>query len=176
MHCKVDYLLLRSEMDALEFDLFVWRLTSRNPSFYVDQAIENVRRHLVGGRFMGMPELMPYDKTRANAILQALEETEKILSQGRKNLVEIVPELANIALRHPGGGYYTEGGQLQYIIKNYKKWAEITAKHFPMEESKKLVPTAINTPERLLEFGNWLEKNRNNMPGKYYIDRGIHDW
>src|SRR4030043_1975329 len=176
VHCKVDYLLLRSEMDALEFDLYIWRPTSRNPSFYVDQAIENVRRHLVGGRFMGMPELMPYDRKRANAMLHALDETEKILSQGRKNLVEIVPELANIALRHPGGGYYTEGGQLKYIVENYKKWAEITAKHFPREESKKLVPTAIKAAEHLLEFGNWLEKSRNNMPGKYYIEKEIHDW
>src|SRR4030042_533393 len=121
VHCRVDYLLLRSEMDALE-------------------------------------------------------ETEKILSQGRKNLVEIVPELANIALRHPGGGYYTEGGQLKYIVENYRKWAEITAKHFPVEEAKKLVPTAIKAAEYLLEFGNWLEKNRNNMPGKYYIAKEIHDW
>ena len=176
VHCRVDYLLLRSEMDALEYDLYVTRPTSRNPSFYVDQAIANVRRHLVGGRYMGMPELMPYNEKRAKSILQALEETEKILSQGRKNLVEIVPELANIAIRHPGGGYYTEGGQLKYIVENYRKWAEITAKHFPVEEAKKLVPTAIKAAEYLLEFGNWLEKNRNNMPGKYYIAKEIHDW
>jgi len=176
VHCKVDYLLLRSEMDALEFDLYVWRPTSRNPSFYVDQAIANVRRHLVGGRYMGMPALMPYDKKRAKAILQALEETEKILSQGRKNLTEIVPELADIALRHPGGGYYTEGGQLKYSVENYKKWAEITAKHFPAEESKKLVPTAIKAAQYLVEFGRWLEQNRNNMPGKYFIEKETHDW
>jgi hypothetical protein len=176
VHGRVDYFLLRSEMDALEFDLYVWRPTSRNPSFYVDQAIANVRRHLVGGRYMGMPELMPYNEKRAKAILQALGETEKILSQGRKNLVEIVPELADIALRHPGGGYYTEGGQLKYIVENYRKWAEITAQHFPMKEAQKLVPAAIKAAECLLEFGSWLEKNRDNMPGKYFISKEIHDW
>ena len=46
VHEKIDYLLLRSEMDRLEFDLYVWRQTSRNPSFYVNQAIRNVGRHL----------------------------------------------------------------------------------------------------------------------------------
>jgi len=176
VHCKVDYLLLRSEMDALEFDLYVWRPTSRNPSFYVDQAIANVGRHLVGGRFMGMPEMMPYDKKRANAILQALGDTEKILSRARKNLTEMVPELADIALRHPGGGYYTKGGQLEYIVDNYRKWAKITAKHFPPSEAKKLVPAAIKAAEHLLGFGKWLNQNRDKMDGKYYIDKDIYDW
>ena len=177
MHFKIDYLLLRSEMDALEYGLYVQRHTSRDPSFYVNQAIRNVRRHLTGGRRMGdNPKLMPFTKKRAKAVLQALADTEKFLAQGRKNLTEMVPELADIALRHPGGGYYTEGGQLKYIVKNYRKWAEITAKHFPAAEAKKLVPAALEAGKRLLEFGKWLEQNRDKMPGKYYYGKDIVDW
>jgi hypothetical protein len=176
VHYKVDYLLLRSEMDALEFDLYIWRSTSRDPSFYVNQAIAHVNRHLVGSRYLGMPQPMPYSKEKAKAILQTLADTEQFLVQGRKNLTEMVPELADIALRHPGGGYYTEGVQLKYIKENYEKWAKLTAEHFPKSEAKKLVPAAIKAAEHLLEFGKWLEKNREKMTGKYYISQEIYDW
>ena len=70
VHAKIDYLLLRSEMDRLEFDLYVWRQTSRNPSFYVNQAIRNVGQLLTGGRYM-CGDVMPYSKERAQRILEA---------------------------------------------------------------------------------------------------------
>ncbi len=177
IHLKIDYLLLRAEMDALEFDLYVWRQTERNPSFYVNAAIGNVERLLTGGRRMGdNPVLMPYKKDRALKILQALADTEKFLAQARKHLPEFAPELADIALRHPGGGYYTEGGELKHIVENYKEWAETTAPYFPPAEAKKLVPAAIQAARQLLEFGSWLEQNRDGMKGKYYIDKKAIDW
>jgi hypothetical protein len=177
IHFKIDYLLLRAEMDALEFDLYVWRQTERNPSLYVNAAIGNVERLLTGGRRMGdNPVLMPYKKDHAIKILQALADTEKYLSQAKKHLVEFAPELADIALRHPGAGYYTEGGQLKYIVENYRKWAEATAAYFPPEEAKRLVPAAAQAAEGLLEFGHWLEENRGKMKGKYFIDKRAVDW
>ena len=175
VHAKIDYLLLRSEMDRLDFDLYVWRQTSRNPSFYVNQGIRNVGRLLTGSRYM-RGDVMPYSKERAQAILKSLAETEKILAQGRRNLTEMVPELADIALRHPGGGYYTEGGQLEYIVGNYRKWAEKTAEHFPKPEADRLVPAAVEAAEHFLAFGKWLEENRSKMKGKYYIGKEAVDW
>jgi len=180
VHCQIDYLLLRSQMDKLEWELYVVRQTTRNPSFYVDQAIGNVGHLLTGGRVMGeKPALMPYTRERANAILIALNDTEKILEQGRRNLIEIVPELTEAALRFPGGAWPTPGweaGQLKDIVENYRKWAEITAEHFPPEEARKLVPAAVRAAERLRDFGNWLEQNRSRMTGKYSIGKEILDW
>ena len=176
-HFKIDYLLLRAEMDALEFDLYVWRQTERNPSFYVNQAIANVERLLTGSRRMGdNPVLMPYKKDHAQRILQALADTDKFLVQAKKHLTEFAPELADIARRHPGGGYYTEGGQLKYIVENYKKWAEATAAYFPPEEGAQLVPAAVQAGQSLLEFDKWLEQNRDKMKGKYSIDKKAIDW
>ena len=175
VHAKIDYLLLRSEMDRLDFDLYVWRQTSRNPSFYVNAAIRNVGGLLTGRRYM-RGGAMPYSKERAQEILKALGQTEKILVQGRRNLTEMVPQLADIALRHPGGGYYTEGGQLEYIVENYRKWAQKTAEHFPDPDSAKLVPAAVEAAEHLFAFGEWLEQNRSKMTGKYYIGKAALDW
>ncbi len=175
VHEKIDYLLLRSEMDRLEFDLYVWRQTSRNPSFYVAQAIRNVSRHLTGGTRMYVPELMPYTKERAQSILQALADTPKFVAQGRRNLTEMVPALADMALRNPGGGIDQEGDDLDNIVVNYRKWAEVTAQHFPEPEASQLVSAAEEAARHLLEFGNWLE-DRDDMPGKYYISKELVDW
>ena len=174
VHEKIDYLLLRSEMDRLEFDLYVWRQTSRNPSFYVAQAIRNVGRHLTGGRRMYVPELMPYTKERAQTILQALADTPKIVAQGRRNLTEMVPALADMALRNPGSSIDTD--DLDNIVENYRKWAEVTAEHFPEPEASQLVSAAEEAARHLLEFGNWLKENRDDMPGKYYISEEAIDW
>ena len=176
-HFKIDYLLLRAEMDALEFDLYVWRQTARNPSFYVNQALANIERLLTGSRRMGdNPVLMPYKKDHAQKILQALSDTDKFLIQAQKHLTEFAPELADIARRHPGGGYYTEGGQLKHIVENFKKWAEATVPYFPPEEAKQFVPAAVQAAQRLLEFDKWLEQNRDKMKGKYYVDKKAIDW
>ncbi len=175
IHFKIDYLLLRSEMDAMEYDLYVRRHTTRDPSMYVNYALRNVERHLTGGRRMGdNPQLMPYPKEDAQAILQALNDVDKFLDQGKSNLTEIVPELAKYALEHPGGGYYTEGGQLKYMVENLREWAEATTEHFPAAEAKKLVPAAVEAGKKLEAFGKWLEGQE--MPGKYYYGKPIIDW
>lgn len=180
VHNKIDYLLLRSEMDQLEWELYVIRQWSRNPGFYVSLALDNVRRHLTGGRVMGQkPRLMPYSEERAQDILRALDDTEKILDQGRKNLTEIVPELADVVLQQPSSAWplpSMERGQLKYIVENYRKWAEITAEHFPAAQAKKLVPAVVKAGQRLQEFGKWLEQNREKMTGKYYIGKDLVNW
>jgi hypothetical protein len=75
VHERVDFLLLRAELNNLEFQLRVFRPTTRNPSFYVNEAIDNIGRHLTGGRYL-RGDLMPYSKERALAILKALADTD----------------------------------------------------------------------------------------------------
>lgn len=179
-HNKIDYLLLRSEMDQLEWELYVIRQWSRNPGFYVSLAIDNVGRHLTGGRVLGeRPDLMPYSNEQAKRILHALEDTEKILDQGRINLAEIVPELADVVLTQPSAGWplpNMEKGQLKNIVEQYKKWAETTKKYFPATAAKELVSAAEQAGEHITKFGNWLEKNRDKMKGNYYIGKDRVNW
>jgi hypothetical protein len=180
IHNKIDYLILRSEMDQLEWELYVIRQWSRNPGFYVSLAIDNVGRHLTGGRVLGeRPNLMPYSKEQADRILQALEDTEKILDQGRMNLDNIVPELADVVQTQPSAGWplpSMEKGKLQNIVEHYKKWAEITQKYFPETAASKLVPAAVRAAEHIKKFGTWLKENREKMKGKYYIGKSRINW
>jgi hypothetical protein len=180
VHNKIDYLLLRSEMDQLEWELYVIRQWSRNPGYYVSLAINNVGRHLTGGRVLGeRPNLMPYSEKQAKRILKALQETNKVLDQGRKNLADIVPELADVVQIQPSAGWPLpdmEKGQLENIVAHYKKWAETTQKHFPEAEANKLVPTAVRAAEHIKNFGVWLEENRDRMKGNYYIGKERINW
>lgn len=179
-HNKIDYLILRSEMDQLEWELYVIRQWSRNPGFYVSLAIDNVGRHLTGGRVLGeRPNLMPYSKEQADRILQALENTEKILDQGRLNLTEIVPELADVVQTQPSAGWPLpdmEKGKLHNIVEHYKKWGETTKKYFPETAANKLVLAAVKAGESIKKYGKWLEENRDKMKGDYSIGKDRINW
>jgi hypothetical protein len=175
VHDRVDVLLLRSELNALEFQLKVFRPLTRNPSFYMNEAIDNVGRNLTGGRDL-RGDLMPYSKERAQAILQALANTDKILAQGRANLTEIVPELVDVVMLHPGGGYYTKGGELEHIERNMAEWARITAEFFPQPEAQQLRPAADKAAKELLAFGKWLQDNRDRWKGKTQIGLDALNW
>ena len=86
VHAQVDYLMLQAELDALDFRLNVIRETSKNPDFYLSQAVSRVTRH-IGGRFQRAPGVtVPYDADRAAAIVQALTEIEAIVSQAPRAL------------------------------------------------------------------------------------------
>jgi hypothetical protein len=180
VHNKIDYLLLRSEMDQLEWELYVIRQWSRNPGFYVSLAIDNVGRHLTGGRVLGeRPNLMPYSEEQAEKILQALKDTEKILEQGRMNLEDIVPELADVVQAQPSAGWplpKMEKGRLENIVVHYRKWAEMTRKNLPQSVADKLVPAAVQAGETIKEYGRWLEENRDKMKGDYFIGKDRINW
>jgi Bacterial protein of unknown function (DUF885) len=175
VHQKIDYLLLRSEMDALYFDLTVDRAISRDPSFYTEQAIGNVYRLLTGDRrFRGDP--MPYTKARAQGILKALGETANYMEQARRNLTEAVPELADVARRQPFGLWADEGNDLPNIVRNYENWARRTAEYFPQPEASQLVTVAIQAGKELQAFDGWLQQNRPRMKGKYAMGKDALEW
>ena len=103
VHAQVDYLMLQAELDALDFRLNVIRETSKNPDFYLSQAVSRVTRH-IGGRFQRAPGVtVPYDADRAAAIVQALTEIEAIVSQAPRALSGAVPELADVAIERTNG-------------------------------------------------------------------------
>ncbi|MGH9346804.1 MAG: DUF885 family protein [Vicinamibacterales bacterium] len=175
IHDKIDYLLLRSEMDDLEFTLTVWRPTSRDPGFYTRVALGGVARLLTGDRrFRGDP--MPYSRERAQAIITALGDVAPVMAQARKNLTEIVPELADMALKYPYGAYYDQGNTLALIEKNMEQWARRTAEFFPAPEADQLRTASAAAARELRAFGEWLEQNRAKMTGRYWVGKPAMEW
>jgi hypothetical protein len=178
VHAQADYLILRAEMDAEEFRLRALRPWSRAAVFYTETAIGNVRRHLISGRRL-RPGTVPYPTERAQAILQALSEVEAIVSQAPRNLTEAVPELADMAMIHPGGGYlidFDRSRGLKDIERDLADWAKIMEPHFPEPERTELGPAAARAAEALDRFGQWIEENRSKMTGSYVLGKDTYTW
>jgi hypothetical protein len=165
VHAKVDYLVLRSEMDKLDFDLRIIREVTRNPDFYASQAITPVRRQIGGQRqqFDGAP--VPYDATRSEAILKALGETAAIVAQGPKNLTEPVGGMADMAIE-----------RLKDVRKNYNEFARIVGPHMPEPQRARLSPAADAAGAALEKYREWIEANRSKMTANHAIGRAAFDW
>jgi hypothetical protein len=85
---QVDWYVLQSEVNQLDFDQRIRRPTSRDPGFYVQQAVA------------GMPvdgDALPAE--RAAAVAARLKMVPALLEQARRNLTEASPTHAQFALR-----------------------------------------------------------------------------
>lgn len=165
VHAKVDYLIVRAEMDDLDFDLRVIRQVSRNPDYYTTQAAARVARHL-GGRYqMGPGVTVPYDAKRAEAILRALNDTKIIVDQAPKALTEPVGEMADMAIERLDG-----------VRRNYNELAKVVGPHLPEPYRTQIGPAADAAGAALEQYREWIRSNRSRMTAPYAIGRGPFEW
>ena len=165
VHARVDYLMLQAELDYVDFELNVIREHSKNPNFYVNQAVRNVMQ-FIGGRFQAAPGItVPYDTERASAIVKSLEETEAFLTQAPTALTEAVPELADVAIE-----------RMQNVRENYAEFAQVVSRHLPEPHASQIGPIAEQAAEALHTYRLWLQKNRPTMKESYVIGRPAFEW
>ena len=140
-HAKVDYLVLRSEIDDLGFDLDVIRQPSRNPDFYTTEAVTAVSRN-IGGRYQSAPGVtVPYDAKRAAAIVDALNATPAILAQAPKLLTEPVGAMADMAIE-----------RLEDIQAHYAELAKVLTPHVPDASRAPLAAAATKAGAAMAEL------------------------
>ena len=164
-HAKVDYLVLRSEIDQLDFDLRVIREESRNPDFYVTEAVRAVTRH-IGGRYQTGPGVpVPYDSTRATAIIEGLKRTPAIVDQAPKLLTEAVGEMADVAIQ-----------RLENIQDKYRELAKVVAPHVPEAQRAALTTSTEAAGAAMHKYREWIQKNRGGMKAPLAIGRPAFEW
>lgn len=164
-HVKVDYLVVRSEMDSLDFDLRVIREVSRNADFYITEAARAVSRH-IGGRYQTGPGVAsPYDAARATAIVEALKRTPAIVAQAPKLLTEPVGEMADVAIK-----------RLENIQESYRALAKVVAPHVPEPQRAQLAPAAEQAGAAMHKYREWLQANRARMTAPVAIGRPAFEW
>ena len=164
-HAKVDFLVLRSEMDDLDFDLRVIRQPSRNPDFYVTAATRSVTRH-IGGRYQTGPGVTsPYDARRAAAIIDALKRTPSIVGQAATLLTEPVGEMADVAMQRLDG-----------IQENYRALAKTVAPHLPEPYRTQITAAAEEAGTAMQQYRQWLRDNRARMTAPFAIGRPAFEW
>lgn len=163
---QVDYMVLQIEMNRLQFDLEAVRQVTRNPDFYLNEAVRRVTRH-VGGRYHQGPNhiTVPYDGERAQAIIRGLDQTSEIVAQAPDLLTEAVPEMAEMTIE-----------RLDDPRSSYAEFARVVGQHVPERYRGELTEAADRAGQALEEYRDWLVANRDGMTAPWYIGRDAFDW
>lgn len=159
VHDQVDYLLLRAEMDYVDWQHRVLRETVRNPYLYVEQAFDGVRRE--------MGAVVPYSVEKAEAIIRAFERTSPIVEQGPKNIVlaEAAPEFARMVVR-----------DVKDIRQKYAAGVKLMEPHVPQSHRARLAAAAERAAAALEDYGRWVDANRSQMRGQPHVGRENLQW
>ena len=165
VHDQIDYLLLRAEMDDVDWQHQVLRETITNPYFYLEQALNGVRAEIGTIRRGGL--LPNTSEEKADALIAAFARMGPIVEQAPKNLV-----LAESAA-HFGRMVVRES---QSIREKYKASAKLFAERIPENRRDRLIDTAEKAAEAMVTYAQWVEKNLSQMNGQPHVGRENLDW
>ena len=164
---QVDYLLVRAELDMLEYGLHVYRATSRSPAFYLS-SISSFGM-LSGAALSGLGRLvqqpLPFTEARAAEIVAHMESVPEILDQAKRNLTEPTREMSGWALATLADG---QSGS--------RAFAEGLRPHFPAEWVGELDSAAVEMGAALESYRLWIEERLPGMSGAQPVGRELYDW
>jgi hypothetical protein len=160
VHDQVDYLLLRSEMDDVDFEQRVLRETAINPAFYIEQALTGIIQQV---HFV----VVPYGAEKADAIIAAFDRVAPIVAQGPKNIVlaEAAPDLARVGL-----------AEVKDTRANFAAGVRLFQPHMPEAHRARLAASAQRATAALEAYGKWIETNLPAMKGRGHVGRENLDW
>ena len=164
VHDQIDYLLLRAEMDDVDWQHQVLREPEKNPYFYVEQALDGIREE---SGTSGGTVVVPYSEEKADAIIAAFARTAPIVRQGPETLVlaDAAPEFGRIALR-----------ELEDIQEKYAAGAKLFEPHMPESRRGRLTAAATQAATALEAYRQWVERNLSQMKGQPHVGRENLEW
>lgn len=164
---QVDYLLVRAELDMLDYGLYVYRASSRSPNFYLSSissfGMSSGATLSRLGRLVQQPP--PFDEVRAEQILAQMRSIPAILEQAKKNLTEPTVEMSRWALP-----------ALANARTSSHNFAVALQDHFPARQAAELVPAAEAMGAALEEFRRWIDVRLPEMQHAQPIGRELYDW
>ncbi|MDE0005864.1 MAG: DUF885 family protein, partial [Rhodospirillaceae bacterium] len=167
MSDQVDYLLVRAELDMLDYGLHVYRATSRSPAFYLS-SISSFGM-LSGAALSGLGRLVqqppPFTEARAAEIVAHMESVPGILEQAKQNLTEPTREMSGWAL-----------ATLADAQSGSRAFAEGLRPHFPAEWTGELDAAAVEMGAALESYRLWIEERLPGMAGARPIGQEMYDW
>jgi uncharacterized protein (DUF885 family) len=138
---RVDYLLLRSAMDRVDWELNVLRSVRRNPNFYVDQTI--------GLLFEALTQPPPFEEARARNIILRVESIPNTLIHARMNLTEGAAPFADVALAPLEG----IAGKLERVRASLEPL-------FPETQRARLSSALRRAATALEQYAAWLREKK----------------
>jgi len=162
---RVDYEIVRAEMNGLEFDHRVLRPWSRIPTFYaVIQTSESDVPLREGAEIHGVLNLwtfaFPLDETGKAAVKEKLAAIPAVLAQAKKNLIEGKGDLWLLGIRQKRG----ESADLANLGNRLASSAP------------ELVPLAEAAKAAVDDFRAWLEEQHKTKKGPSGIGVAEFDW
>ena len=151
----MDYLLVRAEMNGMEFYHRVVRPWARDPGFYLmTQEGAGPTGFRIRVREMPIPE------EDIHRIRTQLKAVPKLYEQARLNLTDGAADFVTLALHFLGEE-----------IEFYRELATLLAEHHP-----ELVPDAERAEAAVASFGRWLEENRHRMNAPAGVGKENYNW
>jgi len=154
---SVDFLLLHSAIERVNWELNILNLPETHPEFYFYQA--------VGSIFELIVIHSPMDEYRAKNILIRLKAIPSIIKCAKENLTSPVQSFADIAI-----------DMLDGMDKNVTASFEALKKDFPKYFSNKIDKDVQNACDALNNYRAWLISGRDKMETKFNVGRKDYDY
>jgi hypothetical protein len=153
---SVDFLLLRSAIARVDFELNVVRSARRNPEFYVQQTLGAVYELLL--------QPPPFSDVRTRNIIIRLESIPKTLSDARDNLTETVAAFAKRTVED---------------LANVKPMLEDSLRELrillPAQLRGRFFDAVSHAADALIDYRDRLKKNLPQMKTSFVIGRDAYD-
>jgi len=156
-HERVDYLLVRANLEGDWWGRAVLRGVQRNPSLYEGEC--------ANGIFSLIKREYASDEVRVRAAIARLNACPRVLSQGRANLTETVPAFAQIASDdiRDGDALYTTS-------------LDVIAKNVPAAERVQLAQAQAVALSALHAYRTWLDANRSRFHAPFSVGTKEYEW
>lgn len=154
---KVDYQIVRAEMNGLEFYHRVLRPWSRDPCFYLPShggAGPSIKVDL------RIPHKLPMSEDKITQFRKQLEAVPEIYKQAKQNLSEGARDLATLAI----WGIKDEIETYRNLVKQLSEYHPELAER--AEQAKKAVE----------DYGEWLEENKERMKASAGVGKENYNW
>ena len=156
-HDSVDYLLLHSAIERINWELNILKLPEKDPDFYVQQTLGAVFDLLVINSHM--------NEKRAKNIIIRLNSIPRTVKNAKENLTEPVAAFAEIALEEMGR-----------VKKNLEDTETALGKIFPDSLKKPFKEATKNAVSALLDFKSWIQKKLPSMSNDYSVGRKGYEY
>jgi hypothetical protein len=154
---SVDYLLLQSAIERVNWELNVLNLPERNPDFYVHQTI--------GAVFELLLIHSPMTRQRAENIILRLNSIPKTIEHAMHNLTKPVAPFAEIALHN-----------LSDVDSNLYSMRDALNELFPVDLNAQLNSAVEHSSMSLQKYVKWIEEDKSSMQNSFSIGREGYEY
>jgi len=154
---SVDYLILRSAMERVNWEFTVLNAPGRNPDFYIQQTL--------GAVFELLLISTPMTEIRATNIIAILNSFSQTVEDAKINLTEPVASFTDIAL-----------GNLENVRKKLEATNDALIPLFPESLHDVLSHASGNAIKALEDYTKWLKMKHPDMTNDFSVGREGYEY